>query len=567
MLNLAFLVFCSIVSTGTAEVVYQNWPFDATEAARRQAETSQMTKHPVVLQTSLDGKGSATVNWRLIPAGKFMIGSPATEGGHEGDERQRPETIAEPFYMMETQLTVEQYRALMRAEPSDSGGGSESTIPAGILFRDTVDKVLPTLAKFAPAGWKVILPDHVRLEYAARAGVATMNHGGDRPEDAAPYAWTRENADNRVHPVARKRPNAWGLHDVIGNRWHWFWRAGAGYGNDSTTNHIVYGGTYRAESGGNGARLANIMISDQAEGVRFALIRADAPLPKGHPETRQPAQDTGPLPTDLVLDLDADRGVTVGDGDRVSLWQNQVAGSVARDFVPRDQGRKTPGSGRPTLRKAIAELQGHSALVFLQQELVCLEEDAFDSLTQGGGCTWLAVLAVREQRVGLKDVNSFFGNLKNGGNYEGIWGNVSDDNKLWWGLRNGVTFGRFDTNNQRLFGLKLETGRFAIVAGRLAAGLGQVKLEVFVNSPDPVASLVVPANSEGNPSKMAVGQERDAIEHPGHESFDGEIARLLIFARLLEDTELQALMAALQGRYGIQGKPPSNGESNGAGAK
>ena len=49
-----------------------------------------------------------------------------------------------------------------------------------------------------------------------------------------------------------------------------------------------------------------------------------------------------------------------------------------------------------------------------------------------------------DQVEGLKDVNSFFGNLKNGGNYEGIWGNVTDDNRLWIGSRNGVTFGRWD---------------------------------------------------------------------------------------------------------------------------
>ena len=30
-----------------------------------------------------------------------------------------------------------------------------------------------------------------------------------------------------------------------------------------------------------------------------------------------------------------------------------------------------------------------------------------------------------------------------------------------------------------------------------------------------------------NSSRMAIGQERDAIEHPGKESFDGEIARFL----------------------------------------
>lgn len=55
-------------------------------------------------------------------------------------------------------------------------------------------------------------------------------------------------------------------------------------------DHIVYGGTYRAEFGGNGARLVNIMISDKPEGACFALIREAAPLPKGHPDTRQQAK-------------------------------------------------------------------------------------------------------------------------------------------------------------------------------------------------------------------------------------------------------------------------------------
>jgi formylglycine-generating enzyme required for sulfatase activity len=288
MKSVFLLTALSLVSAFGADStgqVHTNWPFDAAEAVRRQKETAAASGLPV--EKSIELTGGVAVKLRLIPAGKFMMGSPQSEKGHEGDERLHAETIAEPFYMMETQLTVEQYRALMQSEPSDAGDGSDPTVPAGILFRDTVDKVLPALAKFAPAGWKVILPDQPRLEYAARAGVATMNPGGDQPEDAAPFAWTRENSDKKVHPVAQKRPNAWGLHDVIGNRWHWFWRAGTGYGNDSTKDHIVYGGTYRSESGGNGARLANIMISDKAEGARFALIRADSPVPKGHPETRK----------------------------------------------------------------------------------------------------------------------------------------------------------------------------------------------------------------------------------------------------------------------------------------
>lgn len=85
----------------------------------------------------------------------------------------------------------------------------------------------------------------------------------------------------------------------------------------------------------------------------------------------------------------------------------------------------------------------------------------------------------------------------------------------------------------------------------MAAGTGKVKLELFVNSPEPAGTLKAPANPKANPSKMVIGQERDAIEHPGVESVDGEIARFLIFARPLDDAELKALLTSMQKLYGI----------------
>src|SRR6478735_66532 len=136
-------------------------------------------------------------------------------------------------------------------------------------------------------------------------------------------------------------------------------------------------------------------------------------------------------PASLIVDLNAAKGLVLEDGDRVAKWTSKVAGAPAREFVKRDEGRKEPGSGRPTLRKNLKELNGKPALVFLQQELTCLEENAFDNLTTGGGHTSFAVLATRQQRVGLKDVNSFFGNLRNSDNYEGLWGAFNDDNTLW----------------------------------------------------------------------------------------------------------------------------------------
>lgn len=258
----------------------------------------------------------------------------------------------------------------------------------------------------------------------------------------------------------------------------------------------------------------------------------------------------GELPdTGLVLDLDAARGVTVVDGDKVTVWKNQVAGVVAGDFVHRDEGRKVAGSGRPSRRASVPTLNDKPSIVFRRQELVCMDEDFFDRLTTGNGHTWIALMAVHQQQDGLKDVNSFFGNLRNGGKYEGIWGCVNDDNTLWWGARNGKTFGRFDENNPQLLGPRLETDCFSIVAGRMAAGKGMVKLELFVNSIKAVASTAFPVNPDANPSCMTIGQERDAIQHPGHESFDGEIARFLIWDHPLDDAALQKAITALQTKY------------------
>ena len=246
------------------------------------------------------------------------------------------------------------------------------------------------------------------------------------------------------------------------------------------------------------------------------------------------------LPTEgLMLDLDARKGVTVDAQGRVTQWQNQVTNSEAKEFTGQDKGRKVPGSGLPTLVKT----KDYPAISFRHQELLCRDEKTFDGLIQGSGCTWLAVLKVYPQQPGLKDVHSFFGNLRNGGKYEGLWGCVDDENKIWWGARNGITFGRFDINNPKIAGPKLELNRFYVVAGRLASGKGTVAIELFVDHATAVASGTFPVNPAADASMLAVGQERDATQHPGFESFDGEIARFVLWQRPLTDGELKQVLA------------------------
>ncbi len=162
------------------------------------------------------GKGVTMKLVRIRP-GKFMMGSPNSEQGRNGNEGPQHEvTISKPFYMAVTEVTQAQYEAVMGTNPSANKG------PTNPVERVSWDDAVLFCRKLSGKTGKAFrLPTEAEWEYACRAGTKTRFSFGDSEGALGDYAWHKGNSSGASHPVGRKKPNAWGLYDMHGNVWEW----------------------------------------------------------------------------------------------------------------------------------------------------------------------------------------------------------------------------------------------------------------------------------------------------------------------------------------------------------
>ncbi|MBR2003716.1 MAG: SUMF1/EgtB/PvdO family nonheme iron enzyme [Thermoguttaceae bacterium] len=182
--------------------------------------------------------------FRYCPAGTFTMGAPASESRAGDRERQHQVTLSRGFWISETEITQRMWKAICGNNPSVFQNDAHPVenvdwFDCQLFCVQLNERIAPQLTLFA-----FCLPTEAQWEYACRAG--SVGRFCDGSEDGGQVGWVTDVDLNGLvtqmgspwelvgqpsKPVARKKPNAWGIYDMHGNvaEWCWDWYADNAY--------------------------------------------------------------------------------------------------------------------------------------------------------------------------------------------------------------------------------------------------------------------------------------------------------------------------------------------------
>jgi formylglycine-generating enzyme required for sulfatase activity len=176
-------------------------------------------------ETPLDNKTSfteklpnrVTLEMVSLPAGEFLMGSPDSDSDAGDWEKPQHQVKVNSFAIGKYPVTQAQYEAVMGTNPSYFKNNPQN--PVEKVSWDDAQAFCQKLSQITGKTYR--LPTEAEWEYACRAGTTTRFYFGDDANQLGDYAWYDGNSQQTIHPVGQKKPNAWGLHDMIGNVWEW----------------------------------------------------------------------------------------------------------------------------------------------------------------------------------------------------------------------------------------------------------------------------------------------------------------------------------------------------------